>query len=78
MVISVVVIIQFRHSTSVNVRLSYLFRALLLWMLSSLFFFQEHEGKNISVYLVDNAGHHVYADQAKQFNRKIFIYIEFN
>jgi len=31
--------------------------------------FEEHEGKNISVYLVDNAGHHVYADQAKQFNR---------
>ena len=32
-----ILIIQFWHSTSFNVRLSYHFRALLLWMLSSLF-----------------------------------------
>ena len=33
-----ILIIQFLHSTSVNVRLSYCFSALLLWMLSSVFF----------------------------------------
>ena len=33
-----VLIFQFWHSTSINVRLSYRFRASLIWMLSSLFY----------------------------------------